>query len=105
MPEIPADAKKPADHRPKKPAAQTDASVPYTFTHDDVTYTFEKPVDAVLTPGWVRVHRRMDQVDMTFTLLEEIAGEKALAAIDDMSFREFGELSEAIRAQTEPMFR
>ncbi|MBO0747283.1 MAG: hypothetical protein J2O47_02965 [Acidimicrobiaceae bacterium] len=104
-PSAPRNARKhPQDHRPKA-AAKEATDGPFTFIHDGKTYTFEQSIESVVTPGWVRRHRSMNEADMTFTLLEEIAGDDALEAIDDMSWEEFGKLSDRLGKHLEPLFR
>lgn len=58
---------------------------PPTFEHNGETYTFEKALKA----GVIRKHRELDADEAVWVILEEIAGEKALEAIDDMTLPEF----------------
>lgn len=73
-----------------KVAAKDDAL--YSFEHDGKTYTFAKPISVCRAPGWVRANRRRDTIDLLWTILEEIAGDEAMAAIDTMTEDEFNEL-------------
>lgn len=65
------------------------ASDLYTFDYEGETYTFEKPFSVVRAPGFLRANRRRDELDLAFTILEEIAGDEVLALIDRMSDEEF----------------
>lgn len=80
--------KHPTDHKKKA------GSENYTFEYDGKTYTFEKSLDLVDTPKWARANRRRDQVDLFFTLIEEVAGDECLEAIDKMTPKEFEKFSE-----------
>lgn len=81
--------KQPQDH--KKAGGEL-----HTFEHNGKEYTFEKPFDTVETPKWLRANRRRDQIDLVFTLLEEIAGEECLEVIDEMTNEEFEKFSDDI---------
>lgn len=61
----------------------------YTFEHDGKTYTFERPFAVVRSPRWLRANRRRDELDLAFTILEEIAGEEILDVTDAMSEEDF----------------
>lgn len=61
----------------------------YTFEHNGKEYTFEKPFEAIATPKWLRANRRRDELDLAFTMIEEVAGDDALEAIDTMTQEEF----------------
>lgn len=67
----------------------------FSFTHKGKTYTFPKPFSVVRTPKFQRAHRRRDPIDLTYTMIEELAdGDEAiLEAIDDMTEKQFQELS------------
>lgn len=45
-----------------------------------------------LTGGMIRKHRRRDEVDFMFSLIEEIADEENLEKVDALSFREMNRL-------------
>lgn len=72
---------------------------PFTFEHDGRTYTFEHGFEKVRTPRWLRANRRRDELDLAFTILEEIAGEEALEAIDDMDEDEFKALMDRMNKE------
>lgn len=78
--------KKPQDRKPKKVAANPDE--PFEFEHDGETFTLAAP-SAVLTAGFARRTRHMDLANQFFEMVEELADEKALAAIDEMQKDEF----------------
>lgn len=77
----------------------------FSFEHDGKTYTFEQPFDVVRSPRWLRANRRRDELDLAFTILEEIAGDDALEAIDDMDEDEFAELSKKLNKELSKTFR
>lgn len=81
--------KQPQDH--KKPGGEL-----YSFEFNGKTYTFEKPFEAIATPKWLRANRRRDELDLAFTMIEEIAGDSVLEAIDEMTQEEFKEFSVAM---------
>lgn len=70
----------------------------FTFDHDGKTYAFERDFSIVRSPGWLRANRRRDELDLTFTILEEVAGDEALAAIDRMTEDEFADLARRLSA-------
>lgn len=74
----------------------------FTFTHDGKRYTFEQSFDVVRRPGWLRANRRRDPLDLAFTMIEEIAGDEALAAVDAMTDKEFEKMSEAMNKAMNP---
>ena len=61
----------------------------FTFSHRGVDHEFQRPISAVLTPGFVRANRRRSEIDLLFTIIEAVAGDAALAAIDEMTPEEF----------------
>ena len=65
----------------------------YTFEFGGDSYTFEKPFSVVRAPGFLRANRRRDELDLAFTILEEIAGDEVLAAVDLMTDEEFRSFS------------
>lgn len=71
----------------------------FTFTHDGKSYTFEKSLERVRKPGWLRKNRRRDEIDLAFTILEEVAGDEALAAIDDMDEAQFQTIMEQLNRE------
>lgn len=78
--------KRPQDH--KKPASQD----VFEFEHHGRTYTL--PKFGSWSAGLVRRVRKLSDVDATFTILEEVADEETLAAIDSMSTDRFNELQQ-----------
>lgn len=87
--------KQPQDHKTKH----------FTFEHDGETYEFEKDFSVVRSPRWLRANRRRDELDLAFTILEEIAGEDALEAIDDMDEAEFMRLAKRLNAEMGASFQ
>lgn len=71
----------------------------FTFEHDGKTYTFEKGFEEVRSPRWLRANRRRDELDLAFTILETIAGDEALEAIDSMSEDEFTDLAKRLNKE------
>lgn len=80
-------AKKPQDR--KKPAAED----VFTFEHDGRMYTL--PKFGSWSAGLMRRIRKLSDMDATFTILEEVADTKTLAAIDSMSLDDFNALQKA----------
>lgn len=68
----------------------------FTFDHAGKTYTFEKPFSVVRSPRWLRANRRRDELDLAFTIIEAVAGDEALEAIDSMTEEEFKVLAERL---------
>lgn len=83
-----ATPKKPQDHKPKA----AEAAESFTFTHNGQSHTL-KPTLESITPGFLRRIRKFDDLDAFFTILEELADEEQLAVVDEMTHKEFGELS------------
>jgi hypothetical protein len=71
----------------------------FTFEHKGERYTFEKSFDVVRRPKWLRENRRRTPLDMAFTMIEELAGDAALEAIDDMTDKQFEKLSERLNRE------
>jgi hypothetical protein len=61
----------------------------YSFDHNGETHTFEKSLSVVRSPKWLRANRRRDELDLVFTILEEVAGEDVVEVIDEMDPEEF----------------
>lgn len=76
--------KKPQDRKKSKADLEY-----FSFEYDGETYAFEGSLSILTKPGFVRKNRHKDEMDILFTLLEEIAGDEALAVIDDMETKEF----------------
>lgn len=77
----------------------------FSFEHAGETYTFEKSFSEVRKTGWLRANRRRDELDLAFTILEEIAGDDVLDVIDDMEPEEFANLSKRISAALNATFQ
>lgn len=101
--------RQPQDHLPK--ASQNGAQRAdegehrFTFTHNGETYTFAESLEKVATGRWLRTNRRRDQLDLAFTVCEEIAGEEALAAIDDMDHKELAAFAERLGDELGELFQ
>lgn len=80
MPTTPQDRKSKAES----------ANESFEFTRDGVTYTL--PPSSAIKAGMLRRLRKLDDLDMAFSLIEEIADPAALAALDDASIDEFNEI-------------
>lgn len=96
------DKKTPMDHQPSQ---EEKAEQLYTFTYQGTTYTFEKPFSVVQTPRWLRANRRRDELDLAFTILEEVAGEDVLEVVDDMSQAELEKFMKGIQKEYQAGFR
>lgn len=77
----------------------------FTFEHKGETYTFEQGFEVVRSPRWLRANRRRDELDLAFTIIETIAGDDALEAIDDMDEDEFVALSKRLNGAMTASFR
>lgn len=84
---------------------KTSADSLFSFEHDGETYTFERSLDIVRNPRWLRANRRRDEVDMAFTILEEVAGDEALEAIDSMDPVQFANLAQRMQKEISRSFR
>jgi hypothetical protein len=84
--------RRPQDHKPKATQATNGL---FSFTHQGKQYTFPKPFSAVQNPKFLRQHRRRDELDLTFTIIEALADDddEILDAIDSMAIGEFNKLS------------
>ena len=83
MPKIPEGAKVPEDHKKKDDDA--DLGGPFEFEHDGQTYETAR-IDSVVTPGFVRRHRSDTDIDVAYTMIEELCDAETLAVIDGMPF-------------------
>lgn len=74
----PAAAKKPQDRKSKASADDT-----FSFTAGGETFT-SPPLLDVLTPGYIRKNRKLEEADFAFTLVESLFGDNddAMAALD-----------------------
>lgn len=87
--------KKPQDHKSKDEGKN---APPYVFHVGDDTYSLDlKHPD--LTAGFFRRNRKLSEDDQLFTILETIADEDTLAAIDTMNTDEFGHFVEGFYEQ------
>jgi hypothetical protein len=75
----------PQDHR--RPAAET-AAEPFTFT-DAAGTVHTLPGQDAITAGLLRRYRKLPDLDMSFSILEEIADPDALTALDAMDIPTF----------------
>lgn len=82
--------RQPQDRKPK--ASEAEVSDCFSFEHDGETYTF-KPTLESITPGFLRKHRNGTDLDVFFTIIELIADDKALAVLDNLSHKEFDQVS------------
>lgn len=80
--------KQPQDHKAKT----SEASDCFSFEHDGETYTL-KPTIEHITTGFLRENRKLNDLDAFFTILEALADDEQLAAVDSMTHKEFGQLS------------
>lgn len=88
-----ATPKQPQDRKPKRGTAFDDVPEAFEFEHDGETYTF-RPTAEHVTPGFLRKHRRDDEIDITYTMIELLADEETLEVIDNMSFPEHSAFQE-----------
>lgn len=82
-----AQPRQPQDHKAKKDDAGH-PDEPFEFEHKGETYRL-KIATKVLTAGYARKTRHLDDADQLFSMLELLAPPKALDAIDTMSRDEF----------------
>jgi len=78
--------KNPQDRRSK---AET-STEPFKFTRDGETH--ELPPFASIKAGMLRRFRKLGDLDAAFSILEELADEDALAALDDLALDEFNDV-------------
>lgn len=88
--------KQPQDHKLKAAEAEA-AKKPFPFTGKDGE-TYELPFfstsDAGLTSGFVRRNRK-NEAELIYTVVEALASDEALAALDEFSQAEFGDIIKA----------
>lgn len=77
----------------------------YTFDHDGKTYTFEQSLDVVRSPKWLRANRRRDELDLAFTVIEEIGGDDVVEVIDGMTTEEFKVFTKDLMKELNATFR
>lgn len=68
----------------------------FTFEHKGETVAFEKDFSEVRSPRWLRANRRRDEVDLIFTIIEDIGGEAVCEAVDEMNEEEFQTFVKAV---------
>lgn len=78
---------KPQDHKRSKAEM---ASEPFEFEHNGETFTL--PPSSAIKAGMLRRFRKLDDLDVAFSIIEEVADEDALAALDDMDLARFNEV-------------
>lgn len=61
----------------------------FKFEHNGKEYEFEKDFSVARSPKWLRANRRRDEVDLVFTILEDIGGDEVCEAVDAMTEDEF----------------
>jgi hypothetical protein len=77
--------RKPQDHLPKAPKATHGG---FGFSHGGKDFQLADAAD-VLTVGYARKNRHKSESDQFFTIIEILAGDDALDAIDSMNKAEF----------------
>jgi hypothetical protein len=70
----------------------------FKFEHNGEEIEFEKGFEELGTPRWLRANRKLDGMDMAFTIVEDFGGEAVCAAVDEMSTKEFADFSEKMMA-------
>lgn len=86
--------RQPQDHK-----AKANTSGLFTFVHNGETYTLPNPVSIVRAPKFMRANRRRSDLDLTWTIIEALAGgpdEDLMEVFDEMSEKEFGEISKRL---------
>lgn len=83
--------RKPQDRAEKTPKDRS--GEPFEFDHDGATYRLAP--SNTLTVGFARKIRKLHEADQFFTILEALADDDTLAAIDDMDKTEFTAFREA----------
>ncbi|MDN4645358.1 hypothetical protein [Arthrobacter sp. PsM3] len=78
--------RKPQDRKPAQTPAGTEAPG-FEFEHHGETFTLASA--DTITSGFARKNRKLSPDDQLYTLLEELADDDALAAIDSMRKPEF----------------
>lgn len=83
----------------------SDTTSNYTFEHNGETYTFEHSLDTVRSPKWLRANRRRSELDLAFTILEEIGGDDVAEVVDNMTPAEFEAFSKRLMQEMNAAFR
>ena len=84
--------KQPTDRKPKN--VNGTAPDVFAFTHKGKRYEFARPTAEVITPGWLRRNRKMEDVDATYSAIEQLADDDVLDVIDAMSWADHGTFQE-----------
>jgi hypothetical protein len=84
---------------------KTASSENYSFEHNGETYTFEQSLDVVRSPKWLRANRRRDELDLAFTVIEEIGGVDVVEVIDGMTTEEFKVFTKDLMKELNATFR
>jgi hypothetical protein len=90
--------KQPQDHLPKAASEPDEKDGDFTFEHGGVTFTSTRNVADVISPGFIRRHRRLPEIDLYFTMLEEMfaANKAALGVIDGMEWADLRALTKRL---------
>lgn len=71
----------------------------FKFEHNGNEYEFEKDFSVVRSPKWLRANRRRDEVDLVFTIIEELGGDDVCDVVDEMDEAEFQTFVKAVMKQ------
>lgn len=89
--------KKPQDRLTKQAVNETEGA-PFEFEHGGKSFTLNSA--DTLDAGFARKNRKLSPDDQLFTLLEALADDEALAAIDSMKKAEFEAFQRAFFAHS-----
>lgn len=78
--------RKPQDRKPKA-VNESEENAPFEFEHNGETFTLASA--DTLDAGFARKNRKLTPDDQFFTVLEALADDETLAAIDSMRKQEF----------------
>jgi hypothetical protein len=85
--------RKPQDRLPKD-ADKTGTEAPFHFDHAGQSFELRPPAE-VMTGGFIRKNRHLSTQNQFWLLVEALADEKALAAVDSMNASELKEFQTA----------
>lgn len=68
----------------------------FKFEHNGEEFEFEKDFGVARSPKWLRANRRRDEVDLVFTIIEDLGGEAVCDAVDEMDETEFQKFVKAV---------
>lgn len=91
--------RKPQDRKPRARAAKNGVDEPFVFTHNGKEFSL--PPGSTLNVGFARKIRHLSEGDQIFTILEELADEETMAAIDDMHSAEFAQFQKDWQAHSQ----